>query len=122
METSVIVGGDRYVPISQDLYGQLLASLERSRRARYLGMEDVRLWLKTNKGTENVEEGLQACTLEELRNLFYAHYGNWFSNNLVSMAYRRLVSRAACAKAEIAAVSVVPIEPGGGGADVADYD
>lgn len=62
----ITVDGKQYVPMTRQLYDELCVELEESRKARYLGVEEFRLWCKANKGTETVEEGLRACTEEEL--------------------------------------------------------
>lgn len=67
----VVVNGVRYAPITQAQYNKLLETLQESRECRYLGVEEARVWCKARKGTETLEEGLKACTVDELHELLH---------------------------------------------------
>lgn len=54
------------VPVSEERYRQLTACLEANWRCRAPAVEEARLWCQVNKGTATLEEGLRACTPDEL--------------------------------------------------------
>ncbi len=70
--TVIVSEGVEYVTISQELYNELYAYLEDSEAARFGAVENFRTWCAANKGVTTVEEGLWACTPEELQAQYYA--------------------------------------------------
>ena len=118
----VTFAGEEYVPISQEFYDKLVRELERNRKARYLGVADALVWCNANKGTSTLQEGLRACTPQELYQLSSTCTSIWsMAHNILYMARDRLLSRKKLADAELARVVVDPILPGGGDPNASDH-
>lgn len=107
------IDGEEYVHLPEDYYQYLLSEREASRKVRYQGVEELRLWCQANKGTSTLEEGLRACTPRELYEQACAIYnaaGLWTNGlNFVYWMMEKLERRQARAKQEQSAVSVTPI-------------
>lgn len=110
MSKEISVGGVDYVPITQELYEELMAELEKNRKARYIALEDARIQLKAKYGTETLEDGLRRCSAWELY-LLATQSGT--VNSIIWEAYERLTARETVAAAEQAEAVVLPITPGG---------
>ncbi len=109
----ITFAGEEYVPVSQELYDELLAGLEQNRRWRYGAVEEFRVWCEAEKGISTVDEGLKACTLEELK-AQYVLCGGHASGMISDFIYElidRLRDREARRAAELAKVPVTPIMP-----------
>lgn len=116
MANEIVVGGVTYRPITQELYAEILEAQRKNRGARYLGVEEFRLWCQANKGTETVAEGLAACTPEELYNrasTISNQVGIGWTDmlNLLYPLVRRLNARAERATLERASVAVTHVLP-----------
>lgn len=117
-------GGVIYTAITQQLYDRLIAAQDENEKARFIAVENFRLWCEANKGTTTVEEGLRACTADELVAQLYAA-GGYFGGCIGTFVYAlqgRLRERE---KARAEALSSLPVttimpddeEVGNGAAD-----
>lgn len=106
--TTLESGGAHYVSITQETYNKLCAAKEASEKARFVAVENFRTWCEANKGTTTVEEGLRACTIDELQHQFYAAggYVAGCTADYIRWLVQRLKEREAQAQAEIAAAPV----------------
>lgn len=123
----IVSGGVTYVPITQELYDRFLAAQEESERARFIAAENFRLWCEANKGTATVEEGLRACTIDELSSQLYVAggYTGECINTFVWVLRERLREREKARADALAALPVAPIMPDDGeevGNGAADND
>lgn len=111
----ILFGGEEYSPITQEWYDRFVAAKENSERVRFQAVENFRVWCVANKGVSTVEEGLAACTPEELYAQFYAAGGSgtgtYAVGRLISNIVSRLQDRAARAKTELNAAPVEAIMP-----------
>jgi len=113
----VTIDGKPYVDISEDYYQYLQDEWERSRKVRYKGVEEFRLWCQANKGTSTVEEGLRACTPGELESAVSKLYNGvgsdiWTdSMNALHELRMRVEIRMALAQQARNAVTPTPIMP-----------
>lgn len=65
-----------FITIPQAEYDALLAVQEECRRARYLGVEEFRLWAKVrHPEVETVQDALRACSLDDLEDGLYEVLG-----------------------------------------------
>lgn len=110
MSVEISVGGVDYVPITQELYQELMAELERNQKARCIALEDARIELKAKYGTETLGEGLRRCSVWDLQRLPVV---GGEVGNIISQACTRLADRELAAQAERAEAVVLPIAPGG---------
>lgn len=112
-DASVVVSGVTYVPITQEEYLRMQASLAESRKARFEGLEEARVWVKAHKGVDTLEEGLRLCTPQELFALAQQQQQFTLVTNVLYRGYEQLESRGRRAAAERATAVVTPIMPGG---------
>ncbi len=113
MAKIITFAGEEYVPVSQELYDELVAGLEQNRRWRYGAVNEFLLWAGAAKGVSTVEEALRACTLDELK-AQYVLCGGHASGMISDFIYEltdRLRDREARRTAELAKVPVTPIMP-----------
>lgn len=111
----VTIDGVQYAPMSTEWYESLLAELEKNQHARYVAVEEFRLWCQANKGVDTVEEGLRACTTEELMAAVYRETPVWGWSQLTNLIYplvHRLDARTKRAERERqdAAQTPIPLE------------
>lgn len=110
---TITIDGVKYVPMTEEWYGELQAELERNRRARHIAVEEFRLWCQANKGTETVEDGLRACTPDELMAAVYREFSvsGWFcpTVNLITPLVEHLNKRAEREEKELRAAVQEPI-------------
>lgn len=110
----VTVDGVTYFPITQERYAEMAKALELNRHARYIAVEEFRARCAANKGTTTVQEGLRACTVDELLDAVYGEVkvSGWSSIiPLIERAAGHLKDRAARAAAELAAAKQTQIPP-----------
>lgn len=109
----IVSGGEEYVPITQETYDRFLAAQEESEKARYIAVENFRLWCEANKGTTTVEEGLKACTVDELYSQFYAAggYSDGCIGTFVYALRGRLLEREKARTDALSSLQVVHIMP-----------
>lgn len=104
--------GETYITVTQELYDALYASLEHSEQVRFVAVENFRVWCEANKGVDTVEEGLRACTPEELYQQCYAAGGDISSvMRYIECLVDRLADRTTRAAAELVAAPVETIMP-----------
>ena len=106
-----------YVEIPDTFYEALLEAETINLWARTEAVEAFRLWCQVNKDASTVEEGLMACTPDELIEQLQAqeHY-TWTDALNCGYALRdKLRARTARAEAERSAAAVPAEDPGGGG-------
>lgn len=114
-DPTITVDGVKYIPMSEEWYGELLAELDKNRRARHIAVEEFRLWCAANKGTDTVEAGLRACTPDELLAAVYreAMVSGWYPIiNLITPLVEHLNDRAKRASQELQAAVQEPIALG----------
>lgn len=98
---------EKLYPLAQQDYEELLAVKQTLREARYLGVEEFRLWAKArHPEVETVEEALHACTPYELEQAVYAImprecHDYVLYNGVMSRIRRRLEERQAARQAEL---------------------
>ncbi len=113
MAKIITFAGEEYVPITQELYDELVAGLEQNRRWRYGAVNEFLLWAQEAKGASTVEEALRACTLEELKAQYVLCGGH--ASGMISNFIQELIDclrgREARRAAELAKVPVTPIMP-----------
>ena len=67
---AVGVSEDKLYPITPEEYQELQSVLQTLREARYLGVEEFRLWAKAwHPEVETVEDALRTCTPKELEEI-----------------------------------------------------
>ena len=111
-DPTITVDGVKYIPMTEKWYGELQAELEKNRRARHIAVEEFRLWCKANKGAETVEEGLRACTPDELIAAVYREtpVSGWYPTiNLILQLAAHLNAREEQAKLELCSAVQTPI-------------
>lgn len=111
-DPTVTVDGVKYIPMTEEWYGELLAELERNRRARHIAVEEFRLWCQANKGTDTVEAGLRSCTPDELLAAAYQEslVSGWYPiNNFIYYLVNHLNERTKRAGQELQAAAQEPI-------------
>lgn len=116
-DPTITIDGVKYVPMTEEWYGKLLAELEKNRRARHIAVEEFRLWCQANKGVDTVEAGLRACTPDELLAAVYreASVSGWYpSINFVYHLVEHLKEREKKAEQERRAAVQAPIVLGEG--------
>ena len=105
---AVGVAEDKLYPITPEEYQELQSVLQTLREARYLGVEEFRLWAKVrHTEVETVEDALRMCTPKELEEAVYAIMPSecWDSplyNELLHRMRIRLEERQAHRGAELA--------------------
>ncbi len=106
-------GGETYREITIEQYDQLTAALDRNRKARMVAVEEFRVWCEANKGVHTVEEGLRACTPEELYQQASHLYPVCviYLLNVLGEIKNRLEQREAQRQREIAAAQVELVTP-----------
>lgn len=109
----IVSGGVTYTTITPELYDRFLAAQDESERARFIAVENFRLWCEANKGTTTVEEGLRACTIDELISQLYAA-GGYYGGCIGTFAFAlqgRLRDREKSRADALSSLTVTPIMP-----------